>query len=79
MSAQAALGTYLALSLSGGDPGCSRSRFPVPGDGLAFAASSTERRRSSAWESSLALWALARASVTLRELLACFLVGVDAD
>jgi hypothetical protein len=61
-------------------PGRSRSRFPVPGDGLARAASSAVRRRASAWVSSLARWAVARASVTLREpVVARLLVGVDAD
>src|SRR6266566_8731241 len=58
-------------------PGRSRSRFA--GDGLAGAASSSLRRRASVWASSLARWAVARASVTLRELAARPLVGVDAD
>src|SRR6266568_4760264 len=58
-------------------PGRSRSRFA--GDGLAGAASSSLRRCASVWASSLARWAVARASVTLRELAARPLVGVDAD
>src|SRR5437764_8905551 len=58
-------------------PDCPRSRFA--GDGLARAASSAVRRRASAWASSLVRWALARASVTLRELLARFVVGDDGD
>src|SRR5579871_794820 len=58
-------------------PDRSRSRFPAAG--LAFAARSAWLRRSSAWTSSLARWALARASVTLRELLTCFFAGVNAD
>src|SRR2546427_11759878 len=59
-------------------PGRSRSRFPA--DGLARATSSALRRRATAWVSSLARWAVARASVTLREpVVARLLVGVDAD
>src|SRR5579875_275467 len=58
-------------------PGRSRSRFPAAG--FAFAACSAWLRRSSAWASSLARWALARASVTLRELLTCFFADADAD
>jgi hypothetical protein len=59
--------------------GRSRSRFPVPGDGLAFASCSAVCRRSSAWASSLAHWALARASITLRELAARLVIGDDGD
>src|SRR5260221_12358873 len=60
-------------------PGRPRSRFPVAVDGLAFAASSAVRCRVRAWASSLARWALARASVTLREPVARPLVGFAAD